>query len=66
MREPLGQNYTHLLVFKILNGLCIGLLVPPLQSVIGDLHEARTRGTAFGSACLFKIRQSVGMLIAEC
>ena len=26
--EPRGQNHTHLLVFKILNGLCIGLLVP--------------------------------------
>mmetsp|Transcript_42430 Transcript_42430/g.100884 ORF Transcript_42430/g.100884 Transcript_42430/m.100884 type:complete len:521 (+) Transcript_42430:100-1662(+) len=43
-----SQDYTHLLIFKILNGLCIGLLVPPLQSVIGDLHEARQRGTAFG------------------
>jgi MFS family permease len=44
----ISQDYTHLLIFKVLNGLCMGLLVPPLQSVIGDLHDAGQRGKAFG------------------
>ena len=43
----------------------VGLLVPPIQSVIGDLHEARTRGTAFGYARLLIIRQSFGLLTVD-
>lgn len=44
----LSQTYTQLIVSKILNGIAIGMLVPSLQALLGDMHKAANRGKAFG------------------
>lgn len=44
----ISASYSWLIVFKALNGISIGMLVPPLQSLVGDLHAPGRRGQAFG------------------
>ena len=44
----LSQTYTEVIVAKILNGISIGMLVPSLQALVGDMHVQADRGKAFG------------------
>jgi len=44
----LSQTYGQLIAAKILNGISIGMLVPSLQALVGDMHSAANRGKAFG------------------
>lgn len=44
----LSQTYAQLIASKILNGISIGMLVPSLQALMGDMHTAANRGKAFG------------------
>jgi len=44
----LSQTYTQVIVAKILNGISIGMLVPSLQALVGDMHLQADRGKAFG------------------
>jgi MFS family permease len=43
-----SQTYAQLIASKILNGISIGMLVPSLQALMGDMHTAANRGKAFG------------------
>ena len=44
----LAQTYWHMIVAKVLNGISIGMLVPSLQALVGDMHSSSNRGKAFG------------------
>ena len=44
----LSQTYWQIIVAKVLNGIAIGMLVPSLQALVGDMHSPINRGKAFG------------------
>ena len=52
----LAQGYAFLVVSKTLNGVAIGMLVPSLQALLGDIHSAADRGKAFGAMNFTGIR----------
>ncbi|EKX38072.1 hypothetical protein GUITHDRAFT_165318 [Guillardia theta CCMP2712] len=55
----LSASYEQMLFVKAINGVCIGLLVPSLQSLVGDMHDALHRGRGFGTLAFTGIMGAV-------